>query len=81
MTAQEALDKLDKTVLRDLEWKIALTNALEKQIPKKPKNLTLAEGIMTTMFECPVCRCRRLGHGFDLNKCFCPECGQKLDWN
>ena len=32
MTEQEALDKLDKTVIGDLEWKIALTNALTKQM-------------------------------------------------
>lgn len=52
----------------------------EKQIPKKPKYLPLKEGITTTNYECPICGCRRLGHGFNLDKCYCPECGQKLDW-
>jgi hypothetical protein len=40
MTPEQALDKLDKTVIGDLEWKIVLTKALEKQIPK---NLTSNE--------------------------------------
>lgn len=52
----------------------------EKAEPKKPKRLPLKEGIITTNFECPVCGCRRLGHGLYLDKCYCPECGQKLDW-
>lgn len=55
-------------------------NALSKQIPKKPKYSPLKDGIITTFFECPKCGCRRLGHGFNLDKCFCPECGQKLNW-
>ena len=55
-------------------------SALEKRIPKKPKQITLRHGIITTNYECPDCGCRRLGHGFNLDKCFCPECGQKLDW-
>ena len=36
MTPKEALNKLDETVIRNLELKIILSNALEKQIPKKP---------------------------------------------
>lgn len=55
--------------------------ALEKQIVKKPKYLPLKEGITLTNYECPICGCRRLGHGIDLDKCYCPECGQKLDWS
>ena len=54
--------------------------ATEKQIAKKPKHLPLKEGITTTNYECPICGCRRLGHGIGLDKCYCPECGQKLDW-
>ena len=30
MTYKEALDKLDKTVTGDLEWKIAISKALER---------------------------------------------------
>lgn len=55
--------------------------ALEKQIAKKPNRMQLKDGIITTLYECPICGCRRLGHGFDLDKCYCPECGQKLDWS
>lgn len=58
-----------------------VVEALEKQIAKKPKYLQLKEGITTTNYECPICGCRRLGHGIDLDKCYCPECGQKLDWS
>lgn len=61
-------------------YKMAIS-ALEKQIPKKPKQIALKQGIIITNYECPVCGCRRLGHGFDLDKCYCPECGQKLDWS
>lgn len=59
----------------------AVREALEKQIAKKPKYLPLKEGITLTNYECPICGCRRLGHGIDLDKCYCPECGQKLDWS
>ena len=87
MTRDEAIHILQ---MMQREWKLpehkvdALEMAiksLEKQFPKKPKNIMLKEGIMTTLYECPVCGCRRLGHGFDLDKCYCPECGQKLDWS
>lgn len=64
-----------------LNTAILSIKALEKQIAKRPKYLPLKEGITTTMYECPNCGCRRLGHGFDLDKCYCPECGQKLDWS
>lgn len=55
-------------------------DALKKQISKKPIYDPLRNGLITTAYKCPLCGCRRLGHGFDLDKCFCPECGQKLDW-
>ena len=42
--------------------------ALEKQIPKKPKE---REG--TTYFCCPVCEGSRLNN-------YCADCGQALDW-
>jgi uncharacterized Zn finger protein (UPF0148 family) len=54
--------------------------ALEKQEPKEPVYNPLRNGLITTAYECPTCKCRRLGHGFDLDKCYCPECGQKLNW-
>lgn len=66
---------------KDIYVLTEVNEALEKQIPKKPKYSIKKDGIITTNYECPVCGCRRLGHGFDLNKCYCPECGQKLDWS
>lgn len=59
----------------------SVLEAREKQIAKKPTYLPLKEGITTTNYECPICGCRRLGHGTNLDKCYCPECGQKLDWS
>lgn len=37
MTPKEALNILDETVIGNLELKVVLSNALEKQIPKKPR--------------------------------------------
>lgn len=82
MTAQEALDKLDKTVTVDLQWKIVLTNALEKQIPKKiikkigecysmTKDGTARHEIT---FVCPSCNAMQEGDDY------CWKCGQKLKW-
>ena len=55
--------------------------SVKRQIPQKPFEDPLEEGILFTRYKCPSCGCRRLGHGFDLDKCHCPECGQKLDWS
>lgn len=86
MTEKEAIEIIerirdeDSLTLKASEACTMAINALSKQIPKKPKYSPLKDGIVTTFFECPKCGCRRLGHGFDLDKCFCPECGQKLNW-
>lgn len=86
MTEKEAIEIIerirdeDSLTLKASEACTMAINALLKQIPKKPKYSPLKDGIVTTFFECPKCGCRRLGHGFDLDKCFCPECGQKLNW-
>ena len=50
--------------------------ALEKQIPKKPKkNFEKFSGVW--------CDCGKyLGKGYFVNKTtYCPDCGQKLDWS
>lgn len=60
MTFKEALDKLDKTVIGDLEWKITLTKALEKQMMKEN-----ADGCKGCAFEnvneweLPCAKCKR----------------------
>lgn len=76
MTEYEALDKLDKTVTGDLEWKIVLTNALEKQVPKKP---WLCRNMMTkeTAHACP--SCNRIVRTFEA-VFFCTFCGQAILW-
>ena len=82
MTPEQALDKLDKTVIGDLVFKIALTTALEKQIPRKPTsnefdiligNIDWFKSITTHY--CPNCK-EFIGRTY----AYCHKCGQKLDW-
>lgn len=82
MTPEQALDKLDKTVIGDLELKIALTKALEKQIPKKPTH-------EATLYRCCTCpNCKNVideftdfaGQRVRVTVQHCRFCGQKLDW-
>ena len=71
MTYEEALKTLDETFIGNLELKIVLSNALEKQIPKK---LDLDGGVY-----CPCCL-----HEFKANyntTSYCPHCGQAIDWS
>lgn len=70
MTPQEALNRLDETVTGNLEWKIVLSNALEKQIPKKPKRRE-----DTTYTFCPCC------DSGNLQNDYCTDCGQRIDWS
>lgn len=71
MTYKEALKTLDETVIGNLELKIVLSNALEKQIPKKPD---LDGGVY-----CPCCLHEFKSH-YDETR-YCPNCGQALDWS
>lgn len=73
MTEREALDKLDKTVTGDLGWKIVLTIALEKQIPKKVVNVD----DFADYAECPSCGAIATDHLGCLYG-WCRKCGQKL---
>ena len=68
MTPKEALNILDETVIRNLELKIILSNALEKQIPKKPSE--------TDKSRCIHCACV-----VKRDERFCKNCGQALDWS
>ena len=60
-------------------------DALEKQIPKKPKikELTIGylngEEIKGGYYHCPCCK-SFLGLNAEVYK-FCPRCGQALDWS
>lgn len=76
MTPKEALKILDETVIGNLELKIVLSNALEKQIPKKPNIHGYREGreINTISYTCPICN-KHIGR-----EDFCKHCGQALFW-
>lgn len=75
MMPQEALDRLDKKVIGDLELKIVLSKALEKQIPKKSKILE-ERYTRNFIFGCPNCN-----EFVKFNQKYCVHCGQALDWS
>lgn len=77
MTNEEAIEII-KIAIAEVEWNypmdyaIAFENAisaLEKQIPKKPKD----DGWLY----CPICNRDVLLDHFT----YCPDCGQALDWS
>ena len=82
MTPEEALRNLNKILLGDLEFKIVLSKALEKQIPKKPiPNLDIFTNTIVISFSCPNPNCDNEDLGFNKHRFDCCEnCGQKLDW-
>ncbi len=81
MTPEQAMDKLDKTVIGDLEWKIALTTALEKLTPKRVVEREI-EVIGLYCCEETLCpACDTFVYKYTPRKqAFCHRCGQKLDW-
>ena len=74
MTDEQALNKLDKTVIRDLELKIVLSKALEKQIPKEIRLLN-ERYTRNFIFGCPNCN-----EFICFNQKYCAFCGQAIDW-
>ena len=74
MTPKEALDILDKTVIRNLELKIVLSEAIKKQIPKKPKYYPLSDG------QCPSCNAI-FDYDWKPKSKYCQNCGQAIDWS
>lgn len=86
MTPQKALNILDETVTGNLEWKIVLSNALEKQIPKKPivKNeKDYWDIIVAGKFMCSDCGryiCFEAETNYAKNYPYC-HCGRKIDWS
>lgn len=82
MTESEASSILKAEIVHHPECSIfaealdVAIQALEKQIPKKPKkNFEKFSGVW--------CDCGKyLGKGYFVNKTtYCPDCGQKLDWS
>lgn len=60
-------------------------NALEKQIPKKPRKTDSYRGVLKRVYAyvCPTCGnvCLEKYMNERQNTMFCWECGQKLDWS
>ena len=79
MTPEKALKILDETVVGNLELKIVLSNALERQIPKRANEIEYPWAI------CSVC-----GGSINLENIIeylhnkehshCEHCGQSIDW-
>ena len=61
----------DKAAKRVVEARDMAIQAIEKQIPKKPKT-----DDRYVMYICP--RCNEF---IKINKNYCMNCGQKLDWS
>ena len=55
-----------------------IINALEKQIPKKPKKIEAEVFRYTDAYRCPLCCGNFYGTGI---ADYCYHCGQKLDWS
>jgi len=75
MNYEQALKTLDETVIRNLELKIVISKALEKQIPKKPLRGYTCKANNDSWRSCPVCHARQ----HNTHK-YCSQCGQALDW-
>jgi hypothetical protein len=90
MTPQEAI-KIIETAIAEVEWEYPMdyavafetaVNALNKQIPKKPKGITdPIFGDITIV--CPNCCNANLDNPFDISRVYdyCPNCGQAIDWS
>ena len=94
MTYEEALKTLDETFIGNLELKVVLSKALEKQIPKKPQvtkhKFRVSEDSYETierhMTHCPYCfweddALKYFESLVDKGTKYCRRCGQALDWS
>lgn len=61
------------------EVTLVIKQALEKQIPKKPKTFTLPYSNRIISNLCPVCNNDEIDHEY--KKTHCDNCGQKIDWS
>ena len=94
MTESEAIKILQRDLQIQLENKalpdgieaiqIAI-QALEKQIPKKPRKTDSYRGVLKRVYAyvCPTCgnTCLEKYMNERQNTMFCWDCGQKLDWS
>ena len=74
MTEHEAINELNSCHAFGLssECRSLAKLALEKQIPKKPKEVKGVYDLLKPV--CPVCGNDFLGE-------YCDECGQRIDWD
>lgn len=78
MTEHEAIKYIEQHNHIDDVGKDMAIDAINKQIPKKPKIKRFFGIIIMT---CPVCGKRVIFVGKKAIDKYCDECGQKLDWS
>lgn len=99
MTESEAIEELKydcnelgKAIPCDTSWGCSFENAygmaiqaLEKQIPKKPRKTDSYRGVLKRVYAyvCPTCgnACLEKYMNERNNTMFCWNCGQKIDWS
>ena len=99
MTESEAIEELKydcnelgKAIPCDTSWGSSFENAyriaiqaLEKQIPKKPRKTDSYRGVLKRIYAyvCPTCGnvCLEKYMNERQNTMFCWNCGQRLDWS
>ena len=78
----EEPDDMEKAIFEECE---VILNALEKQIPKKPRKTDSYRGVLKRVYAyvCPTCgnACLEKYMNERQNTMFCWNCGQKLDWS
>lgn len=90
MNEQEAIKELQNSIDLPFEYYVSeeatkmAVNALEKQIPKKPRKTNSYRGIFRKIYAyvCPNCgnACLEKQANERQDTMFCWNCGQKLDW-
>lgn len=79
MTNEQALKTLDETVIGNLELKMVLSKALEKQIPKEPIPSINKYTGNVNYYNCPNCNHEVWENCYRTK--YCESCGQALDWS
>lgn len=85
MTNQKAKNILNDLWVRTINGEVsdALTLgeiALEKQIPRKPLNISIVDANDNADVECCVCRANNTAAVKKIKNIFCWYCGQRLEW-
>lgn len=78
---EHLIEEALKTVLEEygLTEDMSLKDCVEKQIAKKPiEDIENTDKVYGEAYNCPVCG-ENVGM-YDIKNKYCPECGQKIDW-